>query len=99
MRDYAVIARRISILALLLCACTCAALAQETTGSIVGTVTDVNGAVVKGATVNVTDSAKKVVVRTATTNDDGQYTARDLPVAKYDVSVEAQGFKKHLESG
>src|SRR5947209_865148 len=99
MRDYLAIARRMTILALLLCACACAAFAQETTGSIVGTVTDVNGAVVKGATVNVTDSAKKVVVRTVTTNDDGQFAARDLPVAKYDISVEAAGFKKHVESG
>ncbi|MDQ3919096.1 MAG: carboxypeptidase regulatory-like domain-containing protein [Acidobacteriota bacterium] len=73
--------------------------AQEITGSIVGTVKDANGAAVKGATVNVTDSAKKVLVRTVTTNDDGQYTVRDLPVAQYEVSVEAPNFKKHVESG
>src|SRR5947209_8762307 len=73
--------------------------AQEITGSLVGTVKDANGAAVKGATVNVTDSEKKVLVRTVTTNDDGQYTVRDLPVAKYDLSVEAPSFKKHVESG
>src|SRR5437868_6268292 len=73
--------------------------AQEITGSIVGTVKDPNGAAVKDATVTVTDSQKNVVVRTVTTNDDGEFTARDLPVAKYDVSVEAQSFKKHIESG
>src|SRR5436309_12314939 len=73
--------------------------AQEITGSIVGTVKDANGAAVKGATVNVTDSAKKVVVRTVTTNDEGQFDVRDLPVAAYDVSVEAPSFKKHVESG
>ena len=75
------------------------AYAQEITGSIVGTVKDTTGAAVKGATVTVTDSEKKVVVRTVQTNDDGEYTARDLPVTKYDVSVEATGFKKHVESG
>ena len=48
------------------------AFAQEITGSIVGTVRDANGAAVKGATVNVTDAAKKTVVRTVTTNDDGR---------------------------
>ncbi|HEX8096755.1 MAG TPA: carboxypeptidase regulatory-like domain-containing protein, partial [Pyrinomonadaceae bacterium] len=75
------------------------AYAQEITGSIVGTVKDTNGAAVKGATVTVTDIEKRVVVRTVTTNDDGEFTARDLAVARYDVSVEAPSFKKHIESG
>jgi len=74
------------------------AVAQETTGSIVGSVKDPNGAAVKGATVTVTDTDKKVVVRTATTNDDGQFSIPDLPVSTYDVSVEASNFKKHVES-
>src|SRR5436190_1028343 len=84
---------------LLLLVCSSVALSQETTGSIVGAVKDPNGAVVANATVTVTDSAKKIVVRTVQTNDDGQYTARDLPVTKYDLTVEAKGFKKHVESG
>src|SRR3989454_3465974 len=74
------------------------AVAQEITGSIVGTVKDSNGAAVAGATVTVTDSGTKLVVRTVQTNDEGQYTARDLPVTTYDLSVEAKGFKKHVES-
>src|SRR3989441_951069 len=74
------------------------ALSQETTGSIVGSVKDANGAAVKGATVTVTNLATKQVVRTATTDDDGGYSARDLPVGTYDLSVEAKGFKKHVES-
>src|SRR2546423_1191400 len=82
----------------LLFACSGIALAQETTGSIVGTIKDSNGAAVAGAAVTVTDTAKKVVVRTVQTNDDGQYSARDLSVASYDVTVEAKGFKKHIES-
>lgn len=99
MRHHLEIAFRLTIFALLLCAGLSTALAQETTGSIVGTVKDVNGAAVKGATVNVTDSQKKIVVRTVTTGDDGEFTVRDLPVTKYDVSVEASNFKKHVESG
>ncbi|HKC65013.1 MAG TPA: carboxypeptidase-like regulatory domain-containing protein, partial [Pyrinomonadaceae bacterium] len=47
--------------------------AQEITGSIVGTVKDASGASVKDATVTITDSAKRVVVRTVQTNDDGQF--------------------------
>src|SRR5260370_7113261 len=74
------------------------AVAQDITGSIVGSVKDSNGAADKGATVAVTDSDKKVVVRTATTNDDGQFSIPDLTVATYDVTVEATGFKKHIES-
>jgi hypothetical protein len=74
------------------------ALSQEITGSIVGTVKDSNGAAVSGATVTVTDSEKKVVVRTVQSDDEGAYNVRDLPVAIYDVSVEAKGFKKHIES-
>src|SRR2546429_5658424 len=74
------------------------ALSQEITGSIVGSVKDANGAAVKGATVTITDLAKKQVVRTATTDDEGGYSARDLPVGTYDVAVEATGFKKHVAS-
>ena len=72
--------------------------AQEITGSIVGTVKDANGAAVAGATVTVTDSEKKIVVRTVTTNDEGGYTFRDLHVGTYEVTVEAKGFKKHIAS-
>ncbi|MFN2493555.1 MAG: carboxypeptidase-like regulatory domain-containing protein, partial [Pyrinomonadaceae bacterium] len=93
--------RTLSILSLavaLLLGMSTVAFAQEVTGSIVGTVTDANGAALKGATVTITDSAKNVVVRTLVTDDDGAYTARDLPVATYDVSVEAANFKRHLES-
>src|SRR5207245_783446 len=74
------------------------ALSQETTGSIVGSVKDANGAAVKGATVTLTNPHTKQVVRTATTDDDGGYSARDLPVGTYDVAVEATGFKKHVAS-
>jgi hypothetical protein len=82
----------------LLLACSGAALSQEITGGIVGSVKDPSGAAVKGATVTVTDPATKQVVRTVTTNDDGQFTARDLHAQTYDVAVEATGFKKHIAS-
>src|SRR6266487_526589 len=74
------------------------AVAQEVTGSIVGTVKDANGAVVKGATMTITNSDTKLVVRTVTTNDDGEFTVPLLPVAYYDVVVEATNFKKHLDA-
>src|SRR5437763_5629593 len=72
------------------------AMSQEITGSIVGSVKDANGAAVKGATVTVTNLATKQVVRIATTDDEGGYSARDLAVGTYDVAVSATGFKKHI---
>src|SRR3981081_2037850 len=72
--------------------------AQEITGSISGTVKDANGAVVTGATVTITDSDKKLVVRTVTTDDNGGFTAPDLATAYYDIAVEAKNFKKHVET-
>lgn len=74
--------------------------AQEVTGSIVGTVKDSNGAAVAGATVTITDPSKNnIVVRTATTNDDGEFSAPNLPVSTYNVTVEAPNFKKAVNSG
>jgi Carboxypeptidase regulatory-like domain/TonB-dependent Receptor Plug Domain len=72
--------------------------AQEITGSLVGTVKDSNGAAVKGATVTVTDSDKKVIVRTISTNDAGEFSLPLLPVAFYDLTVEAPNFKKHVDN-
>jgi len=84
--------------AIVLCvALVSAAAAQEITGSIVGTVKDANGAAVKGATVTIIDSDKKAVARTLTTNDNGEFSAPLLPSGLYDVSVEATGFKKHVD--
>src|SRR5260370_28547628 len=72
--------------------------AQEITGSISGTVKDPNGAAVAGATVTITDAQKKTVVRTATTDDSGTFSAPDLTSAVYDITVEAPNFKKHVET-
>jgi Carboxypeptidase regulatory-like domain/TonB-dependent Receptor Plug Domain len=98
MRHYPAIARRMTILAILFCACLSAASAQEITGSLNGTVTDTAGAAIKGATVTVTDQDKKVVVRTVTTGDNGEYSVPLLPVSTYTLSVEAPNFKKVVQT-
>lgn len=72
------------------------ATAQETTGTITGTVLDANGSAVANANVTVSDTEKKVVVRTITTNEEGFYSVPNLPSATYDVAVEMAGFKKYL---
>ena len=69
--------------------------AQVTTGDITGRVTDPQGKVVSGATVTVTNKATSAL-RSATTNDSGDYTITELPPGKYDVAAEAKGFSKAL---
>ncbi|MDX6711168.1 MAG: hypothetical protein QOH96_2184 [Blastocatellia bacterium] len=74
------------------------AFSQVTTGTINGTVKDPTGAGVPGATITVTDADKKVVIRTATTGDDGEFSISNLPVATYTVGVESPNFKKSLQT-
>src|SRR5437870_8905532 len=96
MRNHIPFLRVLLLTVALLFGLNAAALAQEITGSIVGTVKDANGATVKGATVTITNSDTKLVARTITTNDDGEFSAPLLPAALYDITVEATGFKKHI---
>jgi outer membrane receptor protein involved in Fe transport len=68
-----------------------------TTGSIEGTVVDVNGAAVPGVTVTVT-SPNLISPQSATTNDNGSYRIQNLPPGRYMVSVAAaKGFAKFEE--
>ena len=63
------------------------------TGSISGTITDATGAVVKGATVTLTNTDRGTVERTLTTNAAGYYTATSLPLGAYSVKISEPGFK------
>lgn len=75
------------------------AFGQEINGSLSGTVSDATGAAVRGATVTITDTKQKIVARTTTTNDSGQFSAPNLTAALYTVTIEASNFKKHVETG
>ncbi|MEP6923383.1 MAG: carboxypeptidase-like regulatory domain-containing protein, partial [Pyrinomonadaceae bacterium] len=66
--------------------------AQNNKGSIVGTVTDPNGAVVANAKLTVTNNATGEA-REITSADDGNFTATNLDPGVYSVRVEAGGFK------
>src|SRR5437870_2165542 len=70
------------------------AMAQEITGTIVGTVKDKSGAVVPKATVIVTNTDTKAVVRTLTANDKGEFSAPLLQIGHYSITAEAPTFKK-----
>src|SRR4051812_33401484 len=74
------------------------AFAQETTGGVQGTVKDSQGAVVVGATVEVSGPAL-IGVKTATTDSGGYYRFANLPPGTYDVSVKAASFGVTKQTG
>lgn len=65
----------------------------QTAGSLSGTVSDPNGAVVQGASIVVRNSATNQA-RTAVTDAEGRWTLTALPVGVYTVTYEKEGFKK-----
>src|SRR5260370_22104286 len=73
-------------------------LAQETFGTILGTVIDTSGAAVPGVRVTVTnlDTAARKIFDTDTT---GNYFVSYLIPGTYSVSAEKEGFKKLTKSG
>ncbi len=73
------------------------ALAQATTGTVSGSISDPNGAVVAGATVTLTNTATGQS-RTVSTNDRGQFVVASMPIGSYRVSIEATGFKRATAS-
>jgi hypothetical protein len=69
------------------------AFAQGDRGTITGTVTDPSGAVVAGAKVRADNADTHNVIETLTT-ETGNFTLAQVPVGAWDVTVDAQGFKK-----
>ena len=68
-----------------------------TTGSLEGTVTDVNGAAVPGVTITATRTGGSP--KTATSNNEGHYAFPQLEPGKYKVAVEAtKGFGKYEDN-
>src|SRR5689334_22017806 len=73
------------------------ALAQQPTGSIEGTVTDPQGAIVQNASVSVRNVSTNVI-RDVTTGSDGHYRITELPPGVYEVRVSASNFKTSVAS-
>src|SRR2546426_2269299 len=71
---------------------------QVQNGTFTGTVTDPSGATIPNAKVTVTNLGTNLSV-TTTTNSDGLYSVRDLPVGTYKITAEAKGFKTISNSG
>lgn len=68
------------------------ALAQTTTSTLAGVITDESGGAVPGATVTVT-SRDTQAARAVTTDADGRYRAAGLEPGTYDLAVELAGFQ------
>src|SRR5690242_4785842 len=71
-----------------------AASAQDITGSIVGTALDSTGSAVPGAAVTLTNTDRNTVIRVTKADTHGYYSAPLLPIGRYSITFEAQGFKK-----
>jgi hypothetical protein len=78
--------------------CLATASGQTIFGRISGTIKDANGGAVPNATVTITNAATNLV-RTVTSDEDGFYTATNLPVGTYTILVARDGFKRAQQAG
>ena len=75
-----------------------AALAQRTTATVRGTARDSTQAVLPGVSVTVTNE-ETGLVRAVTTNSQGIYIVPDLPIGRYKIDAQLQGFKRATRTG
>lgn len=87
----------VCLLLLLVCVCVLAR-AQETTGSVGGTVRDESGALIPAAAVTLTNT-EGGSTRQTTTDSAGRYSVTTLPIGTYELSVEKNGFRKTVKTG
>ncbi len=92
------VARRLIVLGSVLSLFCICALAQVTSGTMFGTVTDPSGAMLSNATVTVTNPATGLT-RTVTSSGGGVFSVPNLLPGNYTVRVEAPGFKKLEKTG
>ena len=75
----------------------CGSAWAQTTGSLLGVVSDQNGAVISSATVRVTNTDTGFTANTVS-NAEGYYSVPLLPLGHYSISVIASGFKSFTQS-
>ena len=71
---------------------------QRTTASVSGSVKDASGAIVPGVVVELANE-QTGQVQSAMTNEVGEYAAAFVPVGRYNIKVEASGFKTYSQNG
>src|SRR5215471_10222666 len=88
------------LLVMMVCAILVQPQTQITTGTIQGTVTDANGAIVPGANVEIKNLDTNLS-RTLTTDEAGRFVALALRPGNYSVTISKSGFAtavaEHLE--
>lgn len=82
----------------LLVICGQTAMAQTTTGTISGVVSDTTGAVLPGVAISV-KHVQTSQVRTAVSENDGRYRVASLPLGDYEVTALLVGFRTEVRSG
>ena len=70
----------------------------QTTGSVLGQVSDPSGAAVGAAPVKA-ENLETGFVRQTSTNEEGSYLIPSLPLGSYRLTIEAPGFKTFTQSG
>ena len=70
----------------------------QTTGTLLGVVSDQNGAMIASATVRVTNTDTGFT-KSATATSEGSYLLPLLPIGHYTISVTASGFRSFTQSG
>jgi hypothetical protein len=85
----------LGVIFILLCSSLTVLSQTQTTGRLVGTISDEKGAAIAGAEVTVTNRMTGEE-RKAVTNESGYFTVPLLPAGAYTVSATSSGFKKFL---
>ena len=88
--------RKILVLPFLLVLSGLSAFAQVDTGSIVGTVSDVSGASIPGASVTIKEEGTGQT-QSQTSGQDGSYSFSPLKIGSYTLTVAKTGFKTSIE--
>jgi hypothetical protein len=95
MNEYCLKALAVGMLCMLILG---TAVAQSDRGTLAGSVLDSTGAAVSGASITVRGADTGSVYKTVSTSE-GTYRISDIAIGRYDVTVEAPGFKSSLQKG
>ena len=90
--------KKLSLLALICASVFTVGVGQAVKGSLLGTITDSNGAAAAGATVTITETRTNIGATTVT-NADGNYVFANVKDGIYRVDVVQKGFKKVVREG
>src|SRR5215510_10811245 len=92
------IAKRLLLLALTCASVFTVAAGQAVKGSLLGTISDSNGAAAAGATITITETRTNITA-TTTTNQDGNYVFANVKDGVYRVEATQKGFKRVVREG